>query len=238
VSSREELFSRFLCRSLSMQCRHATCETQGGRAASRPFGAKPCKVSRRPRQPHPQRLPAVEKTAGRSPIHTDSELYRLCPKLQDRLTVTRFRAGQSGAPSKIIKADFVAITGPSFEFGHTYSFAPVRYRLPSSSLYLFNYLSLFPLRSPLASVAHRNPDGGEASKSACCPRKRISSPGLRGDGQTKSVKSSSGGHASAKSSTPKGGEENLVSGCPRPLLSPRLSTFPSQTLRPGNSGIP
>src|SRR5258708_25795957 len=75
----------------------------------------------------------------------------------------------------MIKADFVAITGPSFEFGYTHSFAPVRYRLPSSSLYLFNYLYLFPLRLRLASVAHRNPDGGEASKSADRKSTRLNS---------------------------------------------------------------
>jgi len=114
----------------------------------------------------------------------------------------------------IIKRILLPSPVPSFEFGHTYSFAPVRYRLPSSSLYLFNYLYLFPLRLPLASVARRNPGGVEASKSAGCPRKCISPPGLRGDGQPRVSNHPSGGHASASRAQPKGGEENLVCGCP------------------------
>src|SRR5258708_32548055 len=138
----------------------------------------------------------------------------------------------------IIKADFVAITGPSFEFGYTHSFAPVRYRLPSSSLYLFNYLYLFLLRLRLASVARRNPDGGEASKSACCPRKCISSRGLRGDGQSRGSNHPPAGTHRQNQAQPQGWRREPGLRLPSTLLSPRPLTFPLQTLRPGNSCIP
>src|SRR5260221_1783253 len=58
---------------------------KGGRAPPHFLCAGHCAASKRPLPPHPRRLLAAERSAGRPAKHGDSECYRLCLILRDRV---------------------------------------------------------------------------------------------------------------------------------------------------------